>query len=152
MYRTMRAFVMHETALAAATGYNTDAAGFMGMLRHYGIDPARGEHSYAAKLGLPVAHSFDFHDVMVAPSMRRRGIQSAFLAIFTTLALESGGTAMYALLALAGDLGCSSGPTTVGMVANAAGGDLKAGLLVALVFPIMMLIGLMLLKDEKKAK
>ena len=27
-------------------GYNTDAAGFMGMLRHYGIDPAKGEHSY----------------------------------------------------------------------------------------------------------
>lgn len=57
---------------------------------------ARGEHSYAAKLGLPVEHSFDFHDVMVAPHMRRRGIQSAFLAIFTTLARESGGTAMYA--------------------------------------------------------
>ena len=27
-------------------GYNTDAAGFMGMLRHYGIDPTRGEYSY----------------------------------------------------------------------------------------------------------
>ncbi|MGN1367873.1 MAG: shikimate dehydrogenase family protein [Aristaeellaceae bacterium] len=27
-------------------GFNTDAAGFMGMLRHYGIDPAKGEHSY----------------------------------------------------------------------------------------------------------
>ena len=27
-------------------GFNTDAAGFMGMLRHYGIDPSRGEHSY----------------------------------------------------------------------------------------------------------
>lgn len=57
---------------------------------------ARGEHSYAAKLGLPVAHSFDFHDVMVAPAMRRRGIQTAFLALFTTLAAEGGGTAMYA--------------------------------------------------------
>ena len=65
--------------------------------------------------------------------------------------LPMGGTAMYALLALAGDLGCSSGPTTVGMVANAAGGDLKAGLLAALVFPIVMLIGLLLLKDGKKA-
>lgn len=29
-----------------STGYNTDAAGFMGMLRHYGIDPAKGEYSY----------------------------------------------------------------------------------------------------------
>ena len=27
-------------------GFNTDAAGFMGMLRHYGIDPAKGAHSY----------------------------------------------------------------------------------------------------------
>ena len=27
-------------------GFNTDAAGFMGMLRHYGIDPAKGEYSY----------------------------------------------------------------------------------------------------------
>lgn len=27
-------------------GYNTDAAGFIGMLRHYGIDPAKGEYSY----------------------------------------------------------------------------------------------------------
>lgn len=30
----------------ARKGFNTDAAGFMGMLRHYGIDPAKGEHSY----------------------------------------------------------------------------------------------------------
>lgn len=56
----------------------------------------RGEYSYAAKLGLPVAGSFDFHDVMVAPHMRRRGIQSAFLAMFTALARERGGTALYA--------------------------------------------------------
>ena len=56
----------------------------------------RGEHSYAAKLGLPVAGSFDFHDVMVAPQMRRRGIQSAFLAMFTAFARERGCTALYA--------------------------------------------------------
>lgn len=31
---------------AEKKGFNTDAAGFMGMLRHYGIDPTRGEHSY----------------------------------------------------------------------------------------------------------
>ena len=56
----------------------------------------RGEHSYAAKLDLPVAGSFDFHDVMVAPHMRRRGIQSAFLAMFTAFARERGGNALYA--------------------------------------------------------
>jgi len=56
----------------------------------------RGKHSYAAKLGLPVAGSFDFHDVMVAPRMRRRGVQSAFLAMFTAFAKERGGNAIYA--------------------------------------------------------
>lgn len=55
----------------------------------------RGEHSYAAMLGQPVEGSFDFHDLMVAPHMRRRGIHTAFLALFTALALERGGTAVY---------------------------------------------------------
>lgn len=55
----------------------------------------RGGHSYARKLGLPVEHSFDFHDVMVAPAARRRGIQTAFIALFTRLAKQAGGTAMY---------------------------------------------------------
>lgn len=55
----------------------------------------RGEHSYAAMLGLPVSRSFDFHDLMVAPALRRRGVHTAFLALFTTLAKEAGGTAVY---------------------------------------------------------
>ena len=54
-------------------------------------------------------------------------------------ALPVGGTAMYALLALAGDLGCSSGPTLVGFVSNAMGGNMKVGILVAMVFPVVML-------------
>lgn len=56
--------------------------------------------------------------------------------------LPGGGTAMYALMALAGDLGCSSGPSVVGFVANAMNGNLKTGVLVAIVFPIVMLLGL----------
>ncbi len=55
-------------------------------------------------------------------------------------ALQRGGTAMFALLALAGDLGCSGGPTFVGMVADAAGDDLKKGILAALVFPVLLLV------------
>ena len=62
--------------------------------------------------------------------------------------IHGGGTAMYALLALAGDLGCSSGPTVVGMVANASGDNLKAGLAVAVVFPLVMLLGLGAVKKE----
>lgn len=65
--------------------------------------------------------------------------------------LPGGGTAMYALMALAGDLGCSSGPTVVGMVADAMGGDLKKGILAAIIFPIVMVISLCFVKDKKNA-
>jgi fucose permease len=54
-------------------------------------------------------------------------------------ALRRGGTAMFALLALAGDLGCSSGPTLVGFVSEAAGGNMKMGILAAAVLPLIML-------------
>ncbi|MBE6942035.1 MAG: MFS transporter [Ruminococcaceae bacterium] len=54
--------------------------------------------------------------------------------------LRRGGTVMFALLALAGDLGCSGGPTLVGAVADGLGGDLKAGILAALVFPVVLLL------------
>lgn len=65
--------------------------------------------------------------------------------------LPGGGTAMYALMALAGDLGCSSGPSVVGFVANACGGNLKIGIIVALLFPIVMLLGLSRVKLASKA-
>lgn len=56
------------------------------------------------------------------------------------VALPGGGTAMYALMALAGDLGCSGGPTVVGMVSGAAGGVMQTGLLAAIAFPAVMLL------------
>ena len=55
--------------------------------------------------------------------------------------LPKGGTVLFALLALFGDLGCSAGPTVVGFVSGAAGDNLKAGLLVATVFPLVILLG-----------
>lgn len=54
--------------------------------------------------------------------------------------IRVGGTAMFALLALAGDIGCGSGPAVVGYAAEKAGGDLKTGLLFAIVFPTLLLI------------
>lgn len=54
--------------------------------------------------------------------------------------IRGGGTAMFALLALAGDIGCGSGPAVVGYAAEKAGGDLKTGLLFAIVFPTLLLI------------
>ena len=65
------------------------------------------------------------------------------------LALPGGGTAMYALMALTGDLGCSGGPTVVGLVADASQGSLQAGLGAAIVFPVLMLAGILLLKKRK---
>ena len=56
-----------------------------------------------------------------------------------------GGTAMFAFLALAGDLGAAVGPTVVGGIADAVGGNLKTGLLFATLFPAIMIIGLVLL-------
>ena len=56
--------------------------------------------------------------------------------------LPRGGTAMFALMALAGDLGCSGGPTLVGFVSSALGDDLKRGVLVGAVFPVLLLVGL----------
>ena len=56
-----------------------------------------------------------------------------------------GGTAMFAFLALAGDLGATVSPAMVGGIADAVGGNLKTGLLFAIVFPIVMLLGLVLL-------
>ena len=64
-------------------------------------------------------------------------------------ALPGGGTAMFALLALAGDLGCSSGPTVVGLVSGAMGGSLKPGLLAAVIFPLGMLICAGLVSKEE---
>ena len=51
-----------------------------------------------------------------------------------------GGTAMFALLALAGDIGCSGGPSVVGMVSGIAGDNLKAGLFAAVIFPVILII------------
>lgn len=58
----------------------------------------------------------------------------------------TGGTAMFAFLALAGDLGGSIGPSIVGVISNLAEGNLKSGLLVASIFPIVLILGLFALK------
>ena len=60
--------------------------------------------------------------------------------------IRGGGTAMFALLALAGDLGCSGGPTFVGLVSEAFGENLKKGILAGAIFPVLLLIGLFLNK------
>lgn len=58
--------------------------------------------------------------------------------------IRRGGTVMFAMLALAGDLGCSSGPTLVGFVSSAFGNTLQAGILAAIIFPALLLSGIIL--------
>ena len=65
-------------------------------------------------------------------------------------ALPRGGTAMFALLALGGDVGCSGGPTVVGMVSDALGDNLKIGILAGVVFPVFLLAGIFFCKKMKR--
>lgn len=65
-------------------------------------------------------------------------------------ALPKGGTAMFALLALGGDVGCSGGPTLVGFVSELAGGNLKKGILAGVIFPVLLLIGVALCRKDNK--
>ena len=65
-------------------------------------------------------------------------------------ALPKGGTAMFALLALGGDVGCSGGPTLVGFVSEFFGGDLKKGILAGGVFLVLLLLGVALCRQGKE--
>lgn len=64
-------------------------------------------------------------------------------------AIRNGGTAMFALLALAGDLGCSGGPSLVGYISSIASDNLKKGILAAIIFPFLLIVGILLLKKPK---
>ena len=63
--------------------------------------------------------------------------------------LRRGATAMFAYLALAGDLGCSLGPTVAGKVAGALGDNLHLGIFAAVVFPVVMIAGVLALRRMK---
>ena len=57
---------------------------------------------------------------------------------------------MFAFLASAGDLGAMVSPAMVGSLSEKAGGNLKIGLLVATVFPVILVVGLIILRSVKK--
>lgn len=66
------------------------------------------------------------------------------------LEIKGGGTALFALLALAGDIGCCFGPTLAGFVSDSVKGNLKIGILSASIFPLLLLLGIFLSKKEYK--
>lgn len=57
-----------------------------------------------------------------------------------------GGTAMFAFLALAGDIGATMGPALVGSVSEFFGNNLRMGLLGATAFPLVLMVALLLLR------
>lgn len=87
----------------------------------------------------------------------------------TSSAITDGGPAMFAYLALGGDLGCTLGPFLTGIVSDRVslsslaeslsrkfgmGVDevsLKVGIFAGIVFPIIMLVGTLILKKKKTA-
>lgn len=66
--------------------------------------------------------------------------------------IKGGGTAMFALFAVAGDIGCSAGPSLVGLVADAFGGNIKLGFLAGAIFPLVLIIALAVKKLYIKNK
>lgn len=64
--------------------------------------------------------------------------------------IPAGGTAMFALLAMAGDIGGAAGPGIVGMITQHVGDDLHKGLLAGCVFPAVLILSIIILKFMRK--
>ncbi len=64
--------------------------------------------------------------------------------------ISGGGVSLFALLALAGDFGCMSGPTVVGMISSVVGGDFRKGIEAALLFPLILIGGICILQQLRK--
>lgn len=65
--------------------------------------------------------------------------------------IPSGGTAMFALLAMAGDMGGALGPAIVGNISQNAGDDIQKGLLAGCVFPAVLFISVLFVKKLSRS-
>ena len=68
------------------------------------------------------------------------------------LRMPEGGTALFAMLALFGDSGCALGPAVVGRGITLFDGDFSKGMLLALVFPLLLIIGVIKTSPVKGGK
>ena len=66
--------------------------------------------------------------------------------------LPNGGTAMFALLALAGDLGGAAGPAIIGTVSQNAANNLQAGVLAGIGFPIVLVISVFYIRRRVRRR
>lgn len=81
------------------------------------------------------------------------GVSVAWPGTYSLAARTIGGTtALFSLLALGGDVGCSVGPYIAGLVATARGDDLQAGILSVIFFPIGVVIVMLLIRRATKNK
>lgn len=77
------------------------------------------------------------------------GIMWPGMISLTSRRITRGGTAMFALLAFFGDVGCIIGPGLTGLVSDAAGSSLRAGFLASMVFPALMILSLVWIRRGK---
>ena len=63
--------------------------------------------------------------------------------------MPKGGTALFAMLAMSGDLGGATGPALVGNISQIFGDNLKAGLLAGTFFPVVLIVMILLIPREK---
>lgn len=68
----------------------------------------------------------------------------------TSARIPEGGTALFALLALAGDVGGTLGPSFVGLATGSDGDDIQSGLLAASVFPVLLVVSLLCLRKCRR--
>lgn len=78
------------------------------------------------------------------------GIAWPGMLSLTSRHIKNGGTAMFAIMAFFGDLGCITGPAVTGWVSDIAGGNLRTGFLTSAIFPFVMLSALLLINKLKK--
>ena len=67
----------------------------------------------------------------------------------TTKAMPNASTTVFALLAVAGDIGCTTGPSVIGWISDAFGGELKKGLIFSILFPILIILALLANKKQQ---
>jgi len=89
-------------------------------------------------IALPLGTAFGF--IGCALTGLAVGIMWPGTLSLASKAIPGGGTAMYSLLAFAGDIGCTLGPSVIGFAADMFGGNLSSGILVASAFPLVLII------------
>lgn len=133
----------------------------MGLSRTlYGI---KGQHVNLQKVLMACSFLCIFSFALTAlspiPALSLLGCSLCGLAVslmwpgmlsLTAQGYPGGGTAMFALMALGGDLGCSVGPWLTGVIADSS--TLNLGLLSGMLFPAVMIVGLLVLKPLLKVE